>query len=303
MKIVLVTNRSLIRSGIPRLDAGYWNFYLPLLELGHQVYFYDITNPIEKDFSKILEAEKPDLIFCMLTGNKTVGKYEPLEEIQKETKTGRTITFNWFCDDTWRYETYSKNICKYFTFCSTPEPSYINKYKNDGYGNILLGNWHTNTSIYPSNIDRNIDVGFVGNIGSQRKKSLSKILQSGFNVRNIHGVSQEDLLLFYCQSKIGINFSINENDEDKKTQMKLRMFEVPAAQALLLTEYHETIEDFFKIDKEIITFKEEGEMIEKISFLLKNSSLMQKIAKNGYERVVREHDSKIRLSKLLEQIK
>ena len=33
-----------------------------------------------------------------------------IEEIEKETKSGRTITFNWFCDDSWRYETYSKNM-------------------------------------------------------------------------------------------------------------------------------------------------------------------------------------------------
>lgn len=303
MKIILVTNKTLVRNGIPRLDAGYWNFYLPLLELGHQVYFYDITDPLEKNFSKVVENQKPDLIFCMLTGNMLVGKYEPLEEIEKETKSGRTITFNWFCDDSWRYETYSRNICKYFTFCSTPEPSYVYRYKQDGYDNILLGNWHTNTSIYPTNITKNIDVGFVGNIGNQRRNGLYKILQSGVNVKNAHGISQEDLLLFYSQSRIGINFSLNENDKNKKTQMKLRMFEVPAARTLLLTEYHETIENFFEIDKEIIVFREENEMIQKMLFLLKNNNILEKISQNGYERVIKEHDSRIRLSKILEQIR
>lgn len=292
-----------MRGSISRIDTGYWNVYLPLLELGHDVYFYDIINPLEKDFSKIIEREKPNLIFSCITGDPVVGRYEPLEEIRKETESGRTLTFNWFCDDTWRFNNFSKNVCKNFNYCSTPEPSYIEKYKEIGYKNILLGNWHTNIELYPKNFSKTIDVGFVGLLNQQRYNSINKIKNSGINIKNAYSVSYEDLLLFYSSSKIGINFSINESDPEKKTQMKLRMFEVPAANTLLLTQYHEGIENFFEIDKEIVTFKEESEMFAKIKFLLNNQQIIEKISKKGYERIVKEHDSKIRLSNILREIK
>ena len=84
--------------------------------------------------------------------------------------------------------------------------------------------------------------------------------------------------------------------------MKLRLFEVPAARGLLLTEYHEAIESFYEVDKEIITFKTYDEFIKKTSFLLKNPKVVEQIAQNGYNRFIKEHESKIRLSNILEKI-
>ena len=67
MKIVLVMNKTYPRPSGPRIDGGYWNVYLPLQKLGHEVYFYDTVDPYEKDFSKVLESFKPDLIFFCMT--------------------------------------------------------------------------------------------------------------------------------------------------------------------------------------------------------------------------------------------
>jgi len=102
--------------------------------------------------------------------------------------------------------------------------------------------------------------------------------------------------------KIGVNLSTNENDKQKKTQMKLRLFEVPASGGLLLTEYHEGIEEFYKIDKEIVTFSSVGEFCSKSKFLLNNDSISRQIADNGYKRFISEHESKKRLSSILTKI-
>jgi spore maturation protein CgeB len=84
--------------------------------------------------------------------------------------------------------------------------------------------------------------------------------------------------------------------------MKLRMFEVPAAGGLLLTQHHDGIEQFYEIDKEIITFKNSYEYNEKLKFLLRNENIVKKISQNGYSRFLREHESKKRLSSLINQI-
>lgn len=302
MKILLVTNKTLSRNGVERIDVGYWNFYIPMLQLGHDVRFFDSVNPEEKNFLKIVETFKPDLIFSCITGNQYVTPHENIDLIEKETISGRTKTFNWFCDDTWRFENFSKDVCWKFTACSTPELSYIQKYKEIGYKNILPGSWHTNVELYPKSTVKNIPVSFCGHINQQRRDNLNYLINNNINVANGYGNSYEDMLSLYCSSKIGINFSLNENGQIKKTQMKLRMFEIPAAKSLLFTEYHEGLENYFEIDKEVVVFKEKQEMVEKLKFLLSRDDLISKIASKGYTRITKEHDSKIRLRKLLKEI-
>lgn len=301
MKIILVANKYLNRKGLKRLDASYWNFYIPMLELGNEVLFYD-TESGSKDgrsFIDVVKDYKPDLIFSILTFNKNFMKFEPIEEIENITKEGLIKTFNWFCDDTWRFKEVSSKECWKFLACSTPEPKYIEEYIKIGYKNIYKGYWHSNESLsHITDYSHKVyDVSFCGHINNQRFRILNN-----YKITNFYGVSQEDMFLNYSQSKIGINFSLNENDINKKTQMKLRMMEIPSVNTLLLTEYTEGIEELFKVDKEIVTFKEENEMNEKLKFLLRNENIISKISNAGYDKFLSEHTSKKRLTYILENI-
>jgi len=283
-------------------DTGYWYTYLPLKQLGHEVYWYDTVDPDEKDYNKIVETFKPDLIFCCMTGNPDITPYEPWQSIKKETDSGRIKTFNWFCDDTWRFEGGSDQVCKLFSVCSTPEPTYIQKYKEIGYSNIILGNWHANSEFYPVRpfAEKDIEISFIGAPNPARNMFFDSISAP---VQRIFGISQEEVFEAHARTKIGINLSFNDNDPQRKTQMKQRIFEVPAGAGLLFTEYHAGIEEFFEIDKEVVTFKTFGEFSEKANFLLKNPKVVERIAKAGHQRFLTEHDSKIRLANILEQIR
>ena len=280
---------------------GHWYLEAPLQQLGHDIFWYDTVNPEDKGFSKIIEKFKPDLIYCCFTGDRSIAPYEPWQEVLKETQTGRTKTFNFFCDDTWRFDRFSSKVCHYFNACSTPEPAYLKKYKELGYSNIILGTWHANSEFYKRKKfeQKNIDLSFIGNITPSRKAFFEHITTP---IENIFGVSNEELFDAHTRSKIGINLSINDNDPQRKTQMKQRMFEIPAGAGLLLTEYHEDIQRFFEIDKEIITFKTIDEFKKKCEFLLNNPKLVKKIADNGYKRFIRDHDSKIRLQEIIKEI-
>ena len=298
MKILLTLNKTY--RGMP--DAGHWYTYLPLKELGHEVYWYDTVNPPEKySYSKIIEHFKPDLIFCCMTGDRAITPYEPWEHIRRETVTGRTKTFNWFCDDTWRFDKFSKIACSCFTVCSTPEISYVDKYKKIGYNNILLGTWHANSDFYPKIDfpDKDVDISFIGAPNSRRDAFFDT---AKVPLQRIFGVDQEELFRTHSKTRIGVNLSFNANDPSGGTQMKQRMFEVPAGGGLLLTQYHKGIEEFFEIDKEIVTFKDPMEFSEKANTLLKSPEIAQQIASAGHKRFLAEHDSKIRLEKVLQQI-
>jgi spore maturation protein CgeB len=296
LKILLVTNK-LYRGN---LDNGWLHFYLPLKEMGYEVEFFDTTSKDDNLLKKV-EDQKTDFVFCCLTGDKTIAPYEPWEELKYLTEKGNRIVFNWFCDDTWRYETFSKKAANHFTHYSTPEPSYVEKYKKDGLTNVILMNWHCNLSFFEkmAKPDRIYDISFIGYLNQHRKAFIEK---SNIPVNTFSGLTHDELILKHLQTKIGLNLSINYNDIEKKTQMKLRMFEVPAAGGLLLTQHHDGIEQFYEIDKEIITFKNSYEYNEKLKFLLRNENIVKKISQNGYSRFLREHESKKRLSSLINQI-
>jgi len=280
---------------------GHWYLEMPLKQLGHEVFWYDTVEPEEKNYNKIIERFKPDLIFCCFTGDRSIAPYEPWLEVSKETLSGRTKTFNWFCDDTWRFDKFSSKVCQHFNACSTTEPDYLEKYKSLGYDNIILGTWHANSEFYNRKKfeHKEIDLSFIGNITTSRKFFFDEISAP---VENIFGVSNEELFDAHTRSKIGINLSINDNDPQRKTQMKQRMFEIPAGGALLLTEHHDCIQEFFEIDKEIVTFKTVDEFNKKVEFLLKNIKVVEKIAENGYRRFMKDHDSKIRLQEVIREI-
>jgi len=297
MKILLTLNKTYRNVS----DTGHAYVYTPLQELGHEVYWYDTVDPEEKDYDKIIEDFKPDLIFCCMTGNHFITPYEPWNSIKRETVAGRIKTFNWFCDDTWRFDNFSKGVCEYFTACSTPEPDYIKKYKDIGYENIILGCWHANSKFYPR-VDfdkKERDISFIGNLTPNRRRFFDSV---DVPVENIFGVSIEELFISHSNTKMGVNLSTNDNDPFGKTQMKGRMFEIPAGAGLLVTEHHDAIENFYELDEEIITFKTVDEFNKKVEFLLKRPKLVQKLAWNGYQRFLKDHDSKVRLKSILKEI-
>jgi spore maturation protein CgeB len=304
VRILLTLNKTLKRGNKQIEDTGYQNVFLPLQALGHDVYFYDTVNPEQKSYSKIIESFKPDLIFCCMTGDSSLTPFEPWEEIKRETDTGRTKTFNWFCDDTWRFDNFSSKACRYFNVCSTCEQNYMYKFKEIGYDNIILGAWHSNKDFHPfiEFENKKIDISFAGRIDFMRMPYIDMLKSYNVPLTHVTNVSYEELMMAYSNSKIGLNFSKSPNDPEFKTQLKARNFEIPASNSLLMTEHHDSIENFFEIDKEIITWKSGIELLEKIQFLLKNPQIVEKVCYNGHQRFLKEHESHVRLRKILKEI-
>jgi len=78
-----------------------------------------------------------------------------------------------------------------------------------------------------------------------------------------------------------------------------RTFEVTGCGAFLLTKYRPALDDLFADGKEIVTYKNFDEMIEKINFYLRHNDLRRQIANAGMKRTHKDHTLKIRLTKML----
>ena len=307
MKILLTINKTLSNGKNTWVDGGYYNVYEPLKDLGHDVYFWDTVNPEEPNIKKVIDKFKPDIIFACLTGDLGLAPAEPIafEEISRQTEKGNIKTFNRFCDDTWRFDNFSTIACKHFHICSTPEPDYIDKYKNIGYDNIIVGGWHTNHKLYPDEkVNKKYDISFIGQINNpDRIQYIECLKENNINVSNFHGISQSEMVKVLCQSKIGINFSKNYNGNPVKSQMKLRPFEIAAAsETMVFSEYHSGLEYFFDIDKEIVCFENPQEALKKIKALLQNDKIRKKIAINGNHRFQNEHSSHKRMDHVVREI-
>lgn len=303
-RIVIIAPRSITNHtrsiNAFRLDYAYWNFYIPLLELGYEVKFFDTSLYSNKELKNLIQKFNPDLLFCIMTGSPYYCPEEPWQVIEEETSKGNITTFNWFCDDSWRFDEFSSTACFKFHYCSTPELKFIQKYKEIGYNNIVYSTWHANHTLYSIDKPKTEQVCFIGRVDEFRKPYLSYLSSIGINVLNPSNVAFEDMITCYGKSLVGLNFSKNSNG--KGTQMKARMFEVPACNSVLVSEYTEDIENNFEIGKEILCFKDENELLDSIK-QLSNEKYLKYVMDNGHNRFLKDHTSQIRLSQLLEKIK
>jgi spore maturation protein CgeB len=82
----------------------------------------------------------------------------------------------------------------------------------------------------------------------------------------------------------------------KNYAANIRLFEATGAGSCLLTEHMENLNDLFEIDKEIVTFHNENDCLNKISWLLKNPEICEKIAKAGQKKTLEYHTFTNRVS-------
>jgi len=306
LKIVLVAPMSTTRHRDEitpfRFDYAYWNIYLPLLFLGHEVYLCDTSVMGGTELKSMVNVFKPDLVFCVMTGNHIVCPHEPWNEIRDITSSKSSFTFNWFCDDSWRFDSFSNKVCWAFNACSTPEKSFVEKYKAIGYQNIVYATWMANHRVYTpvTGITHPYMFGFVGAKRSDRAEAIQAIEQhTRRTVMSSLGTSFEDMLWAYQSSRIGLNFTKNSMLEG--TQMKARIFEIAATGNLVLTQGTPDLINCFD-SNEIVTFSTKEELCSVADTLLNNPQYVSKVAKAGYHRFLRDHTSEVRLTKLLEEL-
>ncbi len=141
------------------------------------------------------------------------------DEIRQETIrtiTARvgTVTFNWFSDDHWRFESFSRYWASLFHWVVTTDASAVEKYRAIGCERVILSQWACNHFLYkPSNVAQDIDVSFIGQVHSSRRKYIRGIRDAGIDVQCWgrgweHGrLGQEEMMRLYSRSKINLNFT------------------------------------------------------------------------------------------------
>jgi spore maturation protein CgeB len=82
-----------------------------------------------------------------------------------------------------------------------------------------------------------------------------------------------------------------------------RVFDVPACGAFLLTDHQASIEGLFEVGKEVVTYKDRGEIADLARFYLRNDAARRTITGKGKERVLAEHTYRHRIETITRRLR
>lgn len=194
----------------------HYNFYHSLLHMGHDIVYFDYMTLMQQHgrdgmnrrLKEVVASEKPDLLFVVLFTD----QFDPLL-LRELTGTGLP-TLNWFCDDHWRFDTYSCEWAPCFTWVVTTAASALPKYASFGYCNVIKSQWGCNDVLYRKlNMPMKYDVSFVGQPHGNRRQIIAALRKAGINVFVWGGgwesgrISQEEMIRVFNQSRINLNLS------------------------------------------------------------------------------------------------
>jgi len=130
------------------------------------------------------------------------------------------------------------------------------------------------------------------NFKFQFSKELQKVLRKG-----VFGLEMFEKIQ---EAKIVLNIHA---DTSPIYASNMRLFEVTGVGSLLLTDWKKNISDFFEEDKEIVTYRNYEEAIEKTKWLLNNPDKIKEISKNGQNKTLTKNVFNNRIEELDKIIK
>ena len=353
--------------GVGQSSIWRLNLYEPLVELGHQVFLWkfqwgesrDWSSRLWDDFSKE-HARKPfDLFFSYFQD----GMIEP--DIILEIRKQGVPTCNFSCNNTHQFNLVKK-LSPVFDYNLYAEKDARAKFEEIGAQGVWFPMAANPRYYKPENVQRTIDVSFIGQAYAKRHLYIWALLNNGVDVHvygpgwrrddgltpvrrwlrrtrailrlfrsqniedgsrlsselarrdllslmvtrynsNLHGpVSDEEMIRKYSESHISLGFlEVFDNHDPQgilKQHVHLREFEAPMSGALYCTGYCEELAEFYEPDREIITYRNEHELLEKIRYYLTHPSEAERVRVAGRRRALECHTYQKRFRDLFEEL-
>ena len=191
------------------------NFFDSLHHTGHDLLYFDFLTLMQRHgreamnrrLEEVARAEKPDLMFTILYQDQLTP-----ETLRRITERGDTITVNWFCDDHWRFESFSRRYAPCFRWVVTTAQSALPKYQAMGYESVIKSQWACNHFQYRRlDAPLDLDVTFIGQPHGNRREILGDLQAQGVPVQAWGSgwengrLTQEEMIAVFCRSRINLN--------------------------------------------------------------------------------------------------
>ncbi len=222
--------------GSPALGECYeWSSFLPVLqkmaEFEVKTFPFDEVlrkygrDEMNKQLFSLIKTFRPKLCFFSLFTDEFQPKV--LNQIRQETD---AITLNWFADDHWRLNTFSKLWCSFFHYIITTDHESVEKYRALGYTNVILSQWAYRRKHEKNSEEKrqySFDVSFIGQAHSNRRKIIRHLYNKGITVAcwgkgwKQGKLPRNDMIRIFRESKINLNFSESSNSWKLRRVVKL----------------------------------------------------------------------------------
>lgn len=319
MKILLVVGR--YAYGDPARGQGYeyTNMLSSLRALGHEVvHFESFDRRAYADFAALNQAflqavrrERPELVFCVLMS------YEIWTETLDLVRRNGYTVLNWGTDDSWKYSQFARFIAQHVDCYATTSDEALARARQAGMDNVVGTQWGASDSLLaPPRPARECtyQVSFVGAAYGNRRRWIGALTRAGIPVECFgHGwpngpVAAAEVTRVIRDSVVTLNFGdsglhVRGVLPYRSRQIKARVFEVPGAGGMLVTEVAAGLERYFSVGTEVIAFRTPGELCEQVQYLLSHPLDRDRIAQRGYERARADHTYTRRFAQLLERVK
>ncbi len=218
MKILFIATKYDYGNPSRGLSYEYYNFWDTLVRMNnkmHSVKYFPYDEMIlkygkEKMNRMLLETvrkDRPDLCFFVFS-------YEIGKETVREISKSGAVTYSWFSDDIWRFESFSRYYAPLFDYVSTTDYAAMDKYNAIHYKNAILTQFACNHFLYkPQKSKKNHNVTFIGQKYGSRGEIADAVEQKGFGLECWGGgwpkgrVSQKEMIEIFSNSRININLS------------------------------------------------------------------------------------------------
>jgi spore maturation protein CgeB len=206
------------------------HFFTAMQRLGHAVVpfwleengFPNDSARLQKRLLQFAEKERPDAIFLVLMKNEIAN--ETLDALSQKYK-----TINWFCDDQWRFDTFSRHVAPHLSWCVTVDKYSLSLYRSIGCQNIIKSQWAAaySSGLNFGNTHYAYEVSFVGGKNDVREWTVAELSRAGISVACFGQgwprgrAAPEELNEIFRTSKISLNLS-NSTPESANYRRFLR---------------------------------------------------------------------------------
>ena len=304
------------------------NFRSALEGMGHELIPFDFMaqkrrhgkREMNRRLIAAAEETEPHLSFFVLFEH----EIDP-ETIRGVSRSGGP-TVNWFADDHWRFDRFTRHFAPAFDWSVTTDRDSLPKYRSIGYDRVIHSQWACNRYSYDKCDDLlEYDVTFVGQSYGDRPATVERLRAEGFEVQcwgfgwPRGRIGHDEMVRVFGASRINLNLSAafsqprglrarvaslvrRERHEPRKSQIKGRTFEVPGSGGFLLTDRVPHLEDYFVTGKELASFDSTDDLVEEVGWWLSHEDERAAVAQAGYQRVRAEHTYDHRFAAIFERI-
>jgi spore maturation protein CgeB len=243
---------------------------------------------------------RPDAAFFVLF------KDDFVEAAVDEVRRLGCITLNWFADDHWRFEPFTRRWAPRFSWAITTDRASVARYHEHGIINVIRSQWGVNHRLYrPLERPRRFDVTFIGQPHGDRRGILRALRRAGLMVEAWgYGWPRGKLSTRQAVEVINesaVNLNLSKAVTGGIDQIKGRDFEVPACRSLLVTQRVEALDEYFVPGSEVVVYDGFDDLMAKIRWALAHPAEADRVREEGYRRVLREHTYERRFTQIFRQ--